>query len=488
MKKTVEFLEDDFNDIYFELKQDFRNPDLRFIFLYGGSSASKTYSVCQAIVTEMLEGENNNSMIIRKYATDIVDSVYADIKGIIHDWGLQDEFLIHRNLITCKATKSYVRFRGLDDSEKLKGITRMRRVVLEEITQFDEADLKQVRKRLRGQTLQQIIGIFNPIDETHWIKTNLFDTLGLYEVPTEKRITSIETNKQGNWKVYRLTYLDNKFISGPNFYDKHTIEDFEYDKVNDYEYYCIYALGEWGKIKTGAEFYKYFTPKEHVSPKGDPTRLIYDPNTTPLHISFDENANPYLPCGVYLLQGLKLQQIDEIAMKHPRNNYDDICREIKMRYPAHKAGVYIYGDATSKKQDTKIERGYNFFRLIERELKEYKPQIRVPAANPSVVMRGNFINNVLKTGYGGIEFSIFEECLLSIEDFQHVVEDMDGTKKKIKVKDKTTGVTYEQHGHFSDIFDYIACYVFKDLYDQYVRGGKSTKRTIRPMGRESKNY
>jgi phage terminase large subunit len=485
----IEFNEEGFNDIFYELRKDFANPDLRFVFLYGGSSSSKTYTVCQVTILDMLEGASNNTMVLRKYGSDIRDSIYSDMKGIIVDWGLSDIFDLQQNFIRCTLTGSYCRFRGLDDSEKVKGLAGFKRVVMEEISQFEEDDLKQIRKRLRGKVNQQVIGIFNPINETHWLKVNLFDNLNLVDVPTDKDITQIQIGGQNNnFKVYLLTYLNNKWIVGPHYVDKHVISDFEFDKVNDYDYYRIYALGQWGKIKTGAEFYKYFDIKQHISIKSDSTRLVYDPNTTPLHVSFDENANPYLPCGVFLLQGLKLQQIDEIAMKHPLNSVDDICREIKRRYQGHRAGMYIYGDATSKKQDTKIERGYNFFRLIERELSEFKPVLRVPASNPSVIMRGNFINTVFKTGYGGIDLSIFEECILSIEDLQHVVEDMDGTKKKTKTKDKNTGVTFEKHGHFSDIFDYIVCYVFSEQFQEYLKGGKKEKRIFNPIIDNTKGF
>jgi hypothetical protein len=73
---------------------------------------------------------------------------------------------------------------------------------------------------------------------------------------------------------------------------------------------------------------------------------------------------------------------------------------------------------------------------------------------------------------------LYEECVLSIEDLQHVVEDMDGTKKKTKTKDKNTGVTFEKHGHFSDIFDYIVCYIFSEQFQDYLKGGKKEKRIL----------
>ena len=98
----------------------------------------------------MLSAPDENALILRKFAVDIRDSIFQDFKSIISDWGLADYFTVQINFIRCNLTGSYCRFRGLDDSEKVKGISAFKRVILEEISQFDEVDLKQIKKRLRG--------------------------------------------------------------------------------------------------------------------------------------------------------------------------------------------------------------------------------------------------------------------------------------------------------------------------------------------------
>ena len=104
----------------------------------------------------MLSGSTENALILRKYAVDIRDSIYADFKEVITEWGLENYFLLQQNFIMCKTSGAYARFRGLDDSEKIKGIKGFKRVILEEVSQFDEVDFKQIRKRLRGAAGQQI--------------------------------------------------------------------------------------------------------------------------------------------------------------------------------------------------------------------------------------------------------------------------------------------------------------------------------------------
>lgn len=65
---------------------------------------------------------------------------------------------------------SYITFKGLDDSEKIKGLESYKYVVCEELSEFKEEDFKQIKKRLRGRKGQKIISMFNPIEEECWTK------------------------------------------------------------------------------------------------------------------------------------------------------------------------------------------------------------------------------------------------------------------------------------------------------------------------------
>lgn len=468
----INFNPDLFNNVFWHLQDAFANKQIRYIWLYGGSSAAKTFSVVQLSIIEMLQGSDNNSLILRKYATDIRDSIYSDFKKVITDWGLNDLFIIQQNFIKCK-TGSFVRFRGLDDSEKVKGISNFKRVILEEISQFDEVDLKQIKKRLRGRSGQQIIGIFNPISEEHWIKVNVFDKEVLTEIKTD--ITGKWINESGNTLILKVTYLDNYWVVGKwkgnkligGFVDQHVIDDFEADKEKDYAYYNIYALGNWGKLRTGGEFWKDFNPNAHIKD------IEYN-EALPIHLFWDENVNPYLTCLVWQINGKQAIQIDEICLPDPRNRVKHICNEFRQRYPQTKVkGLFLYGDRTSWKEDTKKEKGENFFTDILRELTDYKPSLRLQSVNPSIVQSGRFINEVYARNEGGISISIHSRCKKSIYDYQYALEDSDGTLKKSKKKNPTTGVTYEEFGHASDAKRYGITMAFSTEYQNYLRGGKS---------------
>jgi phage terminase large subunit len=470
--KKYEFDIDIFNNVFWHIKEAFNDLKIRFIWIYGGSSASKTFSVVQCIIIEMLSNNDSNTLVLRKYATDIRDSIFSDFKNVINDWGLSDVFIIQQNFIKCN-TGSYIRFRGLDDSEKIKGISNFQRVVLEEVNQFDEIDLKQIRKRLRGRENQQIIGIFNPISEDHWIKQNIFDKEILTEVDSD--ITGKWINAEQNLLILKTNYLDNVFIVGRfkdgiqtgGFIDIHTIADFEKDKIIDYAYYEIYGLGNWGKIRTGGEFWKDFNPNNHI-------KKVQWNEALPISLSWDENVNPYLTCLVWQLDGKKAIQIDEICLEDPRNRVKHVCAEFRKRYPHERVkGLFLYGDRTSWKEDTKKEKGENFFTDIVAQLADYKPQLRLQSVNPSVVQSGSFINEIYARNEGGLEIIIGVNCKKSTNDYQYALEDSDGTLKKTKKTHPVTKVSYEEFGHPSDAKRYLITTAFNLEYQNYLRGGKS---------------
>lgn len=491
-KTKINFNTKLFNPNFWHLTEAMNNHDLRFIWLYGGSSSAKTYSIAQAIIKSTLQ-EGSDTIVFRKQNNSLEKTVYKDFLTVISKWNMWEFFTKKKNpyQIRC-ANGSVIDFAGMDDPEKIKGISQYKRVYCNEISAFEFEDLKQVRKRLRGQPGQQIIADFNPIDEQHWIKLDVFDkeiqnplsTTCRAPVPseftkvTEKWINEAQEiiNPKGekeivpaNTIVIRSTYLNNFWIIGSpcgkfGFYDIQTIADFERDKKTDNNFYKIYALGEWGKVTVGGEFYKSFSVYNHVVPE-----IKYNPDL-PLHISFDENVNPYLSLGIFQAEDKKVWQIDEITMENPKNTLAHTLTEFKRRYPINKSGLYIYGDRTSLKEDTKLEKGQNFYIIVENTLREYNPIRRLPTKNPPVAMRGNFINECIFGDKMDISFVISENCKKSITDMQYVKEASDGTKLKEKTKHPITKVSYEKYGHLSDVIDYILVEYFKSDFLTYQRG------------------
>lgn len=293
-----------------------------------------------------------------------------------------------------------------------------------------------------------ILATCNPTD--NWVKTMVYDRWEAGTLP--------ET-----WLYIPSLVTDNPHLTEEYLASLKNMSRLKYEQL---------VLGNWNiRLKTGGEVYKEFDIERHVG------HHPYHP-ALPLHISWDDNSNPYLPCGVFQVQGRSIRMIDEIAGRNPNNTIAAVCREFARRYNDHSAGLFIYGDATAEKQDTKLEKGRTFYRIIMEHLARFRPQLRVPPSNPSVVMRVDFFNTVLERKYGGIEFGIDERCKLTIQDFMSIKEAADGTKNKEMETDPVSKVRYQKYGHFTDLCDYFICRAFYEDYTNFMRGGAPIRVSV----------
>lgn len=339
-----------------------------------------------------------------------------------------------------------------DDKElnRFKGL-ECNGFLFEEINECQQKTLYKAFERAGSQILDKmpkplILATCNP--SNNWVKELIYDKWKLNTLPS-------------SWHYIPSKITDNPFIPEDYKESLKSMPPYEYE---------VFVNGNWDlQERTGAEFYKYFSLDKHVIP------CHYEP-TLPLHISWDENVNPYLPCGIFQLQGKEVRMIDCILGRNPKNTIKDVCNEFKFRYSGHKSGLFIYGDATSQKEDVKQEKGYNFFSVIMKELAQFNPQKRVSQANPSVVMRGQFMNAILYNKFNGISFKIAPHLKEAINDFTNTKEAADGKKAKINVKDGKTSVSYQEYGHISDLTDYLFCRAFATDYTAFQSGGITSFR------------
>ena len=125
----------------FYLLKYLQDATLRFIILYGGSSSGKSYSVAQTILIQTLQ-DGENTLVMRKVGASIQKTIYEDYKVAAKGLGIDHLFKFQQNTIKCLYNGAKIDFSGLDDPEKIKGISNYKRVHLEELSEFDEPDLK----------------------------------------------------------------------------------------------------------------------------------------------------------------------------------------------------------------------------------------------------------------------------------------------------------------------------------------------------------
>ena len=167
-----------------------------------------------------------NLLVVRQTGNTNRDSTFALFKQVISQWNLSSLFDITDLRIKC-ANGNEIIFRGLDDVEKIKSATfesgELTDIWVEEATETQEADINQLKVRLRGgKSKKQMVLSFNPVDINHWIKKHFIDS--------------------GLATCIHSTYKDNKFLT------KEDIEVLESFKDTDEYYYNVYALGQWGVL------------------------------------------------------------------------------------------------------------------------------------------------------------------------------------------------------------------------------------------------
>lgn len=484
------------NPVGFHLMKLMQDTTIRFIILFGGSSSGKTYSVAQMVLIFTL-WEGTNTLVMRKVGASIKDSIYQDFVTAASQLGISKMFKFQDGIKTIKCLTNGARivFKGLDDSEKIKGLSSFKRVVMDEWSEFDEEDFKQIRLRLRGMEGQQIICTFNPIKETHWIKKKLFDTQKWHDVPMEIEIAgrvipseltgvkSIRMNEpreimhkrtgeiihhDPDTVVIQTTYLNNFWVVGSpdgtyGYYDEQCIATFEFDRINDPDYYNVYALGEWGVIRTGSEFFGSFNRGKHSK------EVLYN-SSLPVHICVDSNVLPYITCTYWQVDiGAKttIYQFDETLASSPNNTVRKSAKLVAKRLRELAPDkIFIHGDASTRASNNIDDEKRSFLDLFIDTLHNEGIEVedKVSTKNPSVPMSGEFINAIFDEIMPGYEIVIGENCNTSIEDYMSVQKDVNGAILKTKVKNKITMQTYEEHGHISDTFRYIVTDILRDEF------------------------
>lgn len=507
MSKEVVFRYDYrmFNPNGWQLMRFMREPSVRFIILYGGSSSAKSYSAAQVILMmTMFDGEN--TLVFRKVGASIEKSIYEDFRVACKQLHMDEWFKFTRNSIRCAYNGARIDFSGLDDPEKIKGISNYKRVHLEEFSEFEESDFKQIRKRLRGKEGQQISATFNPIRETHWIKKSWFDSEKWHDVSMRvtidgrripARFTEVKSLRMNEPKTYinpstgamedhapdtviiQSTYMNNFWVVGSpdgtyGYYDEQCVADFEKDRQRDPDYYRIYALGEWGVIRTGSEFFGSFNTGMHTA------ATAYDPDY-PIHVSVDNNVLPYISVSFwqYITAEHSIVQFGELCAESPDNTVKRAAKATaqRLRSLGYTDKLYLHGDASTRAANTIDDDKRSWLDLFIFTLEAEGVEVVdcVGYKNPSVAMTGEFINAIFEGTVPDISITIGKECPVSIEDYLSVQKDANGAILKTKVKNKTTNQVYEEHGHLSDCFRYIAHDL---LREEYVLFSNRRKRNL----------
>jgi phage terminase large subunit len=225
-----------FNDVYLPHLENHARTQI----FYGGASSGKSWFVVgQRAVIDLMSG-GRNYLICRAVARTIRTSVFAQMERTIREFGVTELFNINKSdaIITCVNGYQAI-FAGLDDVEKIKSITPKQGaftdIVIEEATETDRHDVKQLLRRQRGgdeSIPKRLVLLFNPILRDHWIYAEYFNPIGWTDTQTEYMSPELS--------ILKTWYIHNKFLTEQ---DKHDLLS-EKDKY----FQDVYTYGNWGVL------------------------------------------------------------------------------------------------------------------------------------------------------------------------------------------------------------------------------------------------
>lgn len=288
-----------------------------------------------------------------------------------------------------------------------------------------------------------------------WLKKKIFDRFEKKDNP-DLALLDVKPAPD-SWLFIPSTAHDNPKIPKEQF-------DEWRDTMTPYDY-MVMIEGSWQpQLKNGA-FLKNFDPNKHLTPDGYMEGL-------PIHVTFDENVLPYITCSLWQIhtETKKLLKFAELPMTPPNNSAAKAGERLGeyLQEIGFNDMLFIYGDATSRKQSTLGDVFYN--QVIEGVKYNFSYRLELLKRNESVAKTGAFVNNILAGKFGEWQILINERCGTAISDFIDTLEDENGGIKKNRVsvtQSDGSVISYEKNGHFVDAMRYFIVKVFWNDYKMF---------------------
>ena len=223
--KRIHFKKRLFNESYYPMLFDYSR---RFEVYYGGAGSGKSHFISQKLVLKALPTKRK-ILIMRKVGATLKDSCWQIVLDALSRFKVLADCKVNKSTFTIELPNgSVLLFKGMDDSEKIKSITGITDIWVEEATEFTEEDIEQLNLRLRAKAAGlQMFFSFNPVSKANWVYRRWFKDGAVVGADTV---------------IHKTTYKDNRFLP-PEYIE--TIEKMAHTNPT---YYRIYALGEFASL------------------------------------------------------------------------------------------------------------------------------------------------------------------------------------------------------------------------------------------------
>ena len=171
--------------------------------------------------------------------------------------------------------------------------------------------------------------------------------------------------------------------------------------------------------------------------------------TLPICIACDFNVDHFV-FELCQIRAGRLFVFDEICLSP--GTVDKMIEEFRNRYPAHFAGISIYGDANGHRRTAQTQRSDYDLMLLSFAGYPGPVELKVARQHPNPKDRINSTNRKIKGAEGRPGVFIAKHCVELIKDFQEVVWNSSG-KDVLKIYDASK--SYSARTHASDALSYL---------------------------------
>lgn len=223
------------NDVYAEFFKDYS----RYYYSIGGRWSAKTYENIQDIIDKMLNF-GGKACFMRKVYSSLKDTLYSDTIDYLRTHEIP--FTKTVSPLNIKIGDNEIIFKGADDPEKNKGLSKVTYLLLDEANEFSEMDFETLDQSIRGEGYQSIHLCHNPVPKIpgsqYWFEK-------LFKVDRKRGVVKRYYDERlgSHVSTLKTTYIDNAFCPD------HVKRRLEGYKETNPDLYKLWALGEYAELK-----------------------------------------------------------------------------------------------------------------------------------------------------------------------------------------------------------------------------------------------
>lgn len=466
----------------YEVWEAITNPDnpATLVLCGGAAGGGKSYLMSVWLIVMCLKYADIRSVVARHTLKALKESTLNTILGILKEWKVKYNYnqkdgfiefldngsrIILKEMATLPSDPTFSRF----------GSSEYTIAAIDEVDLVDEKAVEILSSRLRWKNAEygiKPVTLMSCNPNIGWVRDRfVMDSEG-NSPKLEKYEAYIPFSVFDNPnKKFRENYV-NQLKRLKNASERHRL-----------------LYGNWNFVDANdMVFYSGFDGKRNLV--NNLSNDYYDP-TKALYLTFDFNIFPYISClAAQAFPEEKKIRIFREILGRPENKENRTIKAAELAgefYKNHRAQIFVTGDPSGIRQDTRSEQGSNDFSQVLRGLrsKGKSAKLKLSKKAPSVSLRGEWLN-IMLSGEDPDGWSIeidTNNCRKLIEDFIYGLASEDGGKDKKKVTDPNTGVKHEKYHHMSDAFDYLILSIRKSSYYVHKKGGKgaSSTKPVKPQ-------